>query len=110
MKYPKLVRTAKTPIHITIASEETNEFGERDHIVNGDFLCNYQGKAKTIFTSDKTAVVITGTALIDGDIAPDTGEITGGTVEIFGETREIYTGTKARNPDGTVNYTKLDLT
>ena len=32
-----------------------------------------------------------------------------GTVIVNGIKRRIYRGTKARNPDGTVNYTKLEL-
>lgn len=41
MRYPKLVRCAKTPIHVTIEAEEINAFGERETILDGDFLCNW---------------------------------------------------------------------
>ena len=57
----------------------------------------------------KKTVEITGTAMFDGDIAPDMAVISGGTVEVFGEKRRIERGMKARNPDGSVNYTRLEV-
>ena len=50
-----------------------------------------------------------GCALIPGDIAPDLPVITKGDITVFGVTRHIYKGTKCRNPDGTVNYVRLDV-
>ena len=47
--------------------------------------------------------------MFDGDIAPDMAVISGGTVEVFGEKRRIERGMKARNPDGSVNYTRLEV-
>lgn len=32
-----------------------------------------------------------------------------GDIKVFGVTRHIYKGTKCRNPDGTVNYVRLDV-
>lgn len=61
------------------------------------------------YTSQDTAVTISGSAYIDGDIQPDTGNLTGGTVTVFGEKRNIYAVSKGRNPDGTVNYTRIDV-
>ena len=109
MRYPKLVRCAKTPIHVTIAAEEINAFGERETILDGDFLCNWQDKSQVKYTSKDTAVTVSGSAYIDGDIQPAAGNLTGGTVTIFGEQRSIYAVSKCRNPDGTVNYTRIDV-
>lgn len=109
MKYPRLVRNAKTPCHVKVESEEMNSFGARDTLIDGDFKCNYQSGAYTKVTADKQIIVLSGKVLIDGDIAPDVPEITGGSCNVMGVTREIYKGTKARNPDGTVNFTQLEL-
>lgn len=109
MKYPKLVRIAKTPIHVSITAEEPNEFNEREVLVEADLFCNFQGGSKTVYTSDKQAVTILGAAYFDGDIAPGTPFISSGTVNVFGEEKTIFRGIKARNLDGTVNYTKLEL-
>ena len=111
MKYPKLVPEflCKIPIHVRIESEEISEEGGPIIVFEGDLLCNYQDKAKTILTSEKKLVEITGSAYFAGDIAPNVASIPGGSVEIYGETRRIASGMKARNPDGTVNYTRLEV-
>ena len=109
MKYPKLVRMAKTPVHVVIEAEHTNEFGEREILLEDDFKCNYQDEAKINFNAQKQSSQITGTIYIDGDICPGVAVISTGYVKIFGERREIATGCKARNLDGTVNYTRLDV-
>lgn len=60
-------------------------------------------------TSEQKIVQITGSALFRGDIVPDVPVISGGKATIFGVDRGIAAGEKARNPDGTVNYTRLEL-
>ncbi len=109
MKYPKLVRAAKTPVHVTITTEEPNEFNEREVLAELDLLCNFQASSKLVYTNEKQSVTLSGTAFFDGDILPGVGFLSSGTVTVFGEERTIFRGTKARNPDGTVNYTKLEL-
>ena len=59
--------------------------------------------------AEKKLVQITGTALFPGDICPELPVISGGTAVIFGVKRNIEQGTKARNPDGTVNFTEVML-
>lgn len=109
--YPCLVPKilCKTPIHIEIEPEGLNKYGEPLDSIEVDTLCNYQDKAKTIYTKEKKEVKVTGSAYIPGDIAPELPTISGGTVKIFGVERRIVTGSKARNPDATVNYTLLEL-
>ena len=72
-------------------------------------LRGYQDKARTVLTAEKKLVQITGTALFPGDICPELPVISGGSAEIFGVKRRIEQGTKARNPDGSVNYTEVIL-
>ena len=111
MKYPCLVpkRLCKTDIKVHLESENTNEYGEPEKVLDLDLKCNFQDKAKTILTAEKKLIQITGTALFPGDIAPDFPTLSGGTVTVFGEERRIEQGTKARNPDGTVNYCSLEV-
>ena len=111
MKYPCLVdkRFCKTPIHAEITPEGVNKYGEPFEATVIDTKCNYQDAAKTVLTSEKVLVQLTGIALFPGDIAPELPTISGGTAMIFGEERTIAQGMKARNPDGTVNYSKLEL-
>lgn len=111
MKYPCLVlkSVCKTPITVRIFSEGISEDGEPETAFEDRFLCNYQDKAKTVITADKTLVQLSAQAYFIGDIAPELAVLPGGEVEINGEVRRIFQGEKARNPDGTVNYTRLDL-
>jgi hypothetical protein len=111
MKYPCLVpkRLCKTQIHIHLESEGTDEYGQPEMVLDLDLLCNFQDKAKTVLTDEKKLVQITGTALFPGDIAPGWPSLSGGTVTVFGEVRRILQGSKARNPDGTVNYCRLEV-
>lgn len=111
MEFPKLVRFgfATTPIHVVIYGEGVTEDGSPVIAAQGDFDCNWQDSAATVLTKEQKKVRISGKALINGDLAPALAVISGGYVEINGVRRDIAHGIKARNPDGTVNYTELDV-
>lgn len=111
MKYPKLVpeRVCKTPIHVKIGSDEIGEYGESNIIADLQLNCNYQSTSKRIYTSDTTYIQLSGVALFDGDIVPLEGNISSGTANVFDQEFRIYAVSKMRNPDGTVNYTKIEL-
>ena len=111
MKYPCLVpkKFCKTPIKVIIFQEGISEDGEPLKAIEIDTKCNYQDKAKAVLTAEQKLIKIEGTVLIPGDIAPGISVISDGEVKVFEGKRNIYKGEKARNPDGTVNYTKLEL-
>ncbi len=111
MRYPDLVpkRLCKTPIHVHLESEEITNMGEPAQVLDLDLMCNFQDRAKTILTAEKKLVQITGSALFCGDIASDMPSLSGGFVIVFGEERRIQQGMKARNPDGTVNFCRLEV-
>lgn len=133
MKYPCLVpkRLCKTPVIVRLESEGINNMGEPEHVLVLELMCNFQDKAKRILTPEKKIIEVTGTALFPGDIVAEgvlfPGGVTPGndlfpevtmqefptlscgTITVFGEERRIYRGTKARNPDGTVNYCQLEV-
>lgn len=111
MKYPCLVdkRFCKTQITVKIFTEGISEDGEPITALNYSGMCNYQDSAKTVLTAEKKLVQLTAQAYFIGDIAPELEVISGGEAEILGAKRNIFQGMKARNPDGSVNYTRLDL-
>ncbi len=111
MHWPSLVPDSlcKIPIHIDVTAEGLTEDGGPIPAFTADLLCNYQDKVKTILQGDGKSVQLTGRAYFNGDIAPDLPVLSGGTVRIFGVNRRIYSSSKGRNPDGTVNYTELEL-
>ncbi len=111
MKYPCLVpaRLCRTDIRLEMDREGLNEYGEPLEPVVYEGRGNYQDKSRTILTAEKKLVEITGTALFPGDICPGFPVISGGSAVVFGVKRRIQQGRKARNPDGTVNYTEVML-
>lgn len=111
MRYPCLVpkRLCKTDISLSFDQEGLTEYGEPLPAVQYTGKCNYQDKAKTILTAEKKLVEVTGCALFPGDICPELPVISGGGAVLFGVKRRIQQGRKARNPDGTVNYTEVLL-
>ncbi len=111
MRYPCLIKKNLCKIDITCMFEQEglNEYGEPLDVIEYSGKCNYQDKARTVLTAEKKIVQITGTALFPGDICPELPVISGGSAVIFGTKRRIEQGIKARNPDGTVNYTEVQL-
>ena len=109
MKWPCLVpkQFCKTDISLEFEREGVNQYGEPLKKVRYEGKCNYQDSAKRILTEQKKIVQITGVALFPGDICPELPVISGGTAIIYGVKRRIAKGTKARNPDNTVNYTEV---
>ena len=108
MVYPKLVKIAKIPVKVELDRAGLDVYGSPLRPVTFHAYCNYQSSSSVIYTQQKRSVQISGKALFDGDICPDITALSG-RMEIFGETRTIVSGQKHRNPDGTVNYTELDL-
>ena len=106
--YPCLVleQFCTTPIVFSFNREGVNVYGEPLETITVETKCNYQDKAKTILTEEKKLVEITGTALI---ICKGLPVITSGSATVFGIERKVVEGKKARNPDGTVNYTEVLL-
>ncbi len=111
MRFPCVVdkRFCTTPIHLEFESEELDNYGDPKALVAVDAKCNYQDSSKMIMTAEKEYVQLSGVALFPGDIAPDLPTIGKGTATIFSEQRSILRGTKARNPDGTVNHCRVEL-
>lgn len=111
MKFPCLVdkRYCNTPIKVVIESNELSEDGELTQVLEIDTTCNLQMGASTSFTKDKEKIELTGVALFIGDLCPAIPVIASGSVTIDGNTYGINKGKKNLNPDGTVNYTTLEL-
>lgn len=111
MKYPELVpdHVCSTPITITV----TNGIGEDGApAVCGTYTgkCCYSEASAKRTTADKQLITLSGVALFNGDIIPGLDVFDGGAVILGGNIRRsIYRSQKARNPDGTVNYTRLEL-
>lgn len=111
MVFPCLVQKkfCNTPVKVSIDSTELNEDGELAEAYTVYTKCNLQMGARASFTKDKEKIELAGIALFIGDLYPALPVIASGTVTIGGQEYSINKGTKNLNPDGTVNYTTLEL-
>lgn len=111
MKYPSLVPDimCRTPVTLAVYTETLDENGAP--VIAGTYtgMCNYQSSGKLVRRDKEEFVTMTGKCLFNGDILPGVPVIASGEAVIFGAKREILSGSKARNPDGTVNYTEVNL-
>lgn len=110
MKWPELVPgiVCTTPIRITFEDGITED-GEPKESTLFEGMCNYTEAQRQIMTAERQLVQLQAKALLNGDIAP--GERIAGTAIIGAGLikRRIYAASRARNLDGTVNFTQLDL-
>lgn len=101
---PRVCRTSCT----VVLTDGSNEDGAPKEVANLTLKCNWLDKPKQVLNAERQVIQLGGVALFDGDIAPQVDVLTG-TVEIYGRAWTIYQGSKCRNLDGTVNYTRLEL-
>lgn len=111
MGFPCLIdkRFCKTLVKVAIESAELDEDGELIEEVIIATHCNLQMGARASFTKDKEKIELAGVALFIGDLCPMLPIIASGTVLVGEQEYSINKGTKNYNPDGTVNYTTLEL-
>ena len=102
-------RFCKIPVTVKIESDELNEDGELEELLSISTTCNLQMGAKASLSKDKERIELSGIALFVGDLCPGVPVIASGTVTINGQDYDINKGTKNLNPDGSVNYTTLEL-
>ena len=111
MAFPCLVdkKFCRTDIMVTIDGTELNKDGDIEPYVIIITKCNLQMGARVSMEKDKEKIELAGVALFAGDICPSVPVIASGTVKIKDAEYSINKGTKNLNPDGTVNYTTLEL-
>ncbi|MDE5771363.1 MAG: hypothetical protein K2I06_07005 [Ruminococcus sp.] len=110
MKFPELVpyRVCNIPVKI-YRTDGLNRDGSPKKMVIFEGKCFFSEKVKQRITAEKQIITLSGEMLFHGDISPDTDVIEGEAELLGGIRRKIYASEKARNPDGTVNYTRLEL-
>ena len=109
MQFPCLVIGATTPISGVLYGAEISCTGVPVEI-GFDTVCIFQeGNQQRAYKKDETETVLNAEAYIPGNICPDMPNITGGKCEIFGTEYEIATVARKRNPDGSINFTRVGL-
>lgn len=97
-----------TDVRIVLYSPELNEDGEPITISDAMYKCIWSDKRRHTYDKEKRIIELEGSIIVDGDVSPDTRS-TDGYAVINGEKLKIYKVKRARNPDGSVHHTTLDL-
>ena len=107
--WPRLVppRVCCTPCTVVL-TDGCGEDGSPKEVARLSLRCNWQDNPRQTVDAERRLIQLGGAALFNGDIAPAV-DVLAGMVEIYGKVWTIYRGSKCRNSDGTVNYTKLEL-
>lgn len=106
LRYPEWADV--TPAKIVLEGESTLT-GEPEVLQEWEGLVNFSEKAKRVQDSDGRWVQLAGVVHVKGDILRDVPFIRGTcTIEGY-RTRTITAINRPRNPDGTVNHTRLEL-
>lgn len=110
MMWPCLVQcsTCRMLIEVHICGA-LDEEGVPAEICVYQGACSYQDSVRRVYADQKTYSEATGICLFPGDICPAYEDVSTGYALVFGMKREIAYGRKARNPDGSVNYTEIGL-
>ena len=107
MKLPYLRMWDNTPVTVSI-TQGTSEEGQPLVVSTYVGKCNYSEKTKYAQSSGGIWIRLAGTLTIGQDIVPEV-PVLEGYVTLGSLTCKIYGGTRPRNPDGTVNHTRLEL-
>lgn len=110
MKWPQLVpeSVCHTPVEVQI-TDGIDQDGLPKVVAHWSGKCNYSEKQKQILDAERRLITLEATALFPGDIFPGREKLEGDVIINGGMARIIFRGSRARNPDGTVNFTQLEL-
>lgn len=103
--YPRHLDTTDVKIDVT---DGMNVDGTPKVILTYAGKCRFNESHKLIRDVDGKLIMLEGRIYIGEDIAPNINVIEGN-VEINGVKYQIYKASRPRNPDGSVNHTKLEL-
>lgn len=109
MIFPELVpkKLCVTPCTVYL-TEGLNRDGSKKRTVVFEGKCYHEEKSSQKLNAEKQLVSLTGKAYFNGDVVLGIS-FADGYADIGGREYKIYGSEKAKNPDGTVNYTCLEL-
>lgn len=102
LPFPRFL--AKTDIKVV--STVLGEDGEEESPLY-EGKCIYTDKTKQVMNAERQLIILSGKAVIEGDIKP--GELIEGYIEVNNVKKNIYGAERPLNPDGTVFSTELNL-
>lgn len=103
--YPSFFDTVPIKVFLTEISEDGAEAVANEW----SGLCNFSESNKRVQNDKGLWVHLSGVVHIKGDIFPDCPVISKGYVVINDKKININSASRPRNPDGSVNHTRLEL-
>lgn len=106
--YPKLIlpQFTKTEVRIISEVDEYDENGSPKILLDANFKGNFQAGNKRVLNEKHNTIERVSTLYLDGDVL---GDVSSGECFIYNKKYNIKNIIKARNPDGTVNFTEVEL-
>lgn len=98
-----------TDYSLVLNEDGISEEGEPIKLFETSGKCIFSEKAKRIIDSEGKQVILLGRVIIKGDIAPSLKNISDGVITINGCNYEIHTGSRPKNPNGTIHHTSFEI-
>lgn len=98
-----------TDYSISLNQEGISEDGEPISAFTGNGKCIFSEKAKRIIDNEGKQIILLGKVIVKGDIAPSLKSVSDGVITINGCNYEIHTGSRPKNPDGTIYSTNFEV-
>lgn len=110
MKYPKIPNIfLNTDVDLTVTSSKTSMTGSPEVMLSKKFKCNYQSANEKNSSEFERGTGVTAVIIISGNIfKSDINNLPcGGSAVVKGVKHTITNISLVRNPDGTVNFTRI---
>ena len=98
-----------TDYSIVLNENGVSEDGEPKKAFATSGKCVFSEKAKRVIDGEGKQVTLLGKVIVKGDIAPLLKNVSDGAITINGCTYEIHTGSRPRNPDGSIHSTQFEV-
>lgn len=98
-----------TDYSLVLNKNGISEDGEPIKVFETSGKCIFSEKAKRIIDSEGKQITLLGRVIIKGDIAPSLKSVSDGVITINGCSYEIHTGSRPRNPNGTIHHTSFEI-
>lgn len=100
---------ANTDYSIVLNEVGVSEDGEPIKAFETKGKCIFSEKAKRIIDSEGKQITLLGKVIVKGDIAPSLKSVSDGVIAINGCSYEIHSGSRPRNPNGTIHHTMFEV-
>ena len=109
-KLPKIPEELfKTDVRIVLYAPELDENGAPIIVYDAEHKCIWSVKRRRTVDAEKRIIDLEGSVIVDGDVAPEAENAADGYAVVYGEKLKIYKVKRARNPDGSVHHTTMEL-